>query len=406
MAVGFSRIAACILAWASMFRYSAQSSAADIQQHEQTGKLGIICERFPVPEEAKESLAFLELARKLSRPDILIPDKLGNLLTENGKSADLDSINIIWFHQGDSTGDGPASDPKVVNALRKFVQKGGGLFLSGAALAMAVELGVEQATPRRGGPGTDGSEAAIIPLLSKHPVFRSWPTDSGIIRISSSGYPAFADFHGTGGPIGGMLLARTPGGTEHPFVEYELGQGRIIVMGWRLPHYGNRNNTFRKNLEQLTANTLSYLGNHELWQKVIVTKTQETKNDDSALVVEDNEWRALELAVKDLIESYGERYSGGNGYLNRLAELRTTYNELVPDSKKLLSKSRKPLTETVQAFYKLKRDALLDNPLLEFEKIILVKRSTGNLGLPANWQSNSCLKTIAGDRNKKRTSQT
>ena len=37
------------------------------------------------------------------------------------------------------------------------------------------------------------------------------------------------------------------------------------------------------------------------------------------------------------------------------------------------------------------RELALSNPLLDFEKILVVRRTDGNLGLPANWQSNSCL---------------
>ncbi|MDD4869590.1 MAG: SUMF1/EgtB/PvdO family nonheme iron enzyme [Kiritimatiellae bacterium] len=393
MAVCFSRIAVSVLVWMVTGQNWAQVLAAtDSKQPEKTGQLGMICEKLPAPVETKESQAALELARKLSTPVALVPDENGNLLTENGRPADLSGLNTVWFHQGDSTSDGPVYDEKVIDTLRRFVQKGGGLFLSGSALSMVVELGIEKAIPRRGGPGTDGGEAAIVPLLPKHPVFQGWPSDGGTIKISNSGYPAFADFHGTGGPFGGMLLARTPGGMEHPLVEYELGKGRIIAMGWRLPHYSNTNNTFRNNLEKLTANVLIYLGNPKLLQTIVVTKTQEPKEVDSPLIVEDNEWRALEMAIKDLTESFGDRYSKGREYLNRFVELKKLYNELTPEAKKLLSKSKKPLAETVKAFYQLKRDALLNNPLLDFEKILLIKRSTGNLGLPANWQSNSCLK--------------
>ncbi|OGV70868.1 MAG: hypothetical protein A2283_14155 [Lentisphaerae bacterium RIFOXYA12_FULL_48_11] len=356
------------------------------------GRLGVICEKADLPAETKEMQAALELSRRLSTTKLISIDDGGSFQDEMGKTVNLDTLDVVWFHQGDSTSEGPACDPKAISAFRQFVRKGGGLFLSGTALAMTKELGVEKANPRRGGPGVDNGEAAIIPLLSKHPIFADWPGEGAVIRVSNSGYPAFADFHGTGGPIGGMLLARTPGGVEHPFVEYELGKGRIIAMGWRLPHYSNANNPFRANLEKLTANILGYLGKPGLWQKVVVTKTLESSESDSPLVVEDNEWRALEMAIRDLVDSYGDRYSRGNLYLLRLSDLKKSYTALLPDSKGFLSKARKPLAETIQAFYQLKREALLDNPLLDFEKILLVKRSTGNLGLPANWQSNSCLK--------------
>ncbi|MCX6997966.1 MAG: SUMF1/EgtB/PvdO family nonheme iron enzyme, partial [Kiritimatiellaeota bacterium] len=42
-------------------------------------------------------------------------------------------------------------------------------------------------------------------------------------------------------------------------------------------------------------------------------------------------------------------------------------------------------------FAVLQREALLANPLLAFDKLLLVKRSANKLGLPQNWQSNSSL---------------
>ena len=45
----------------------------------------------------------------------------------------------------------------------------------------------------------------------------------------------------------------------------------------------------------------------------------------------------------------------------------------------------------VQDFLKLRREALLANPLLDFDKLMVVKRSMKNLGLPQNWQGNCAL---------------
>ncbi len=40
------------------------------------------------------------------------------------------------------------------------------------------------------------------------------------------------------------------------------------------------------------------------------------------------------------------------------------------------------------AFLTLQREAMLANPLMNFEKLLLIKRGAGNLGLPQNWQAN------------------
>jgi hypothetical protein len=50
--------------------------------------------------------------------------------------------------------------------------------------------------------------------------------------------------------------------------------------------------------------------------------------------------------------------------------------------------ARQRIAEMADKFAALQRDALLGNPLLDFDKLLLVKRGAGNLGLPQNWQAN------------------
>jgi hypothetical protein len=173
-----------------------------------------------------------KLARLLHAAAI-VPLPGGEFADERGRVVPLDRFPAIWYHQGDSTDEtGPVHDRKTVEALHRFAAGGHGLFLSGAALAMVETLGIETARPRRGGPGSDRVPAELVPLEEAHPIFRGLSFDGSLVRLSDAGYPAFADFHATGGPARGMLLARTPGGSENPLVEYEVGKGRVITMGW------------------------------------------------------------------------------------------------------------------------------------------------------------------------------
>jgi formylglycine-generating enzyme required for sulfatase activity/mono/diheme cytochrome c family protein len=95
---------------------------------------------------------------------------------------------------------------------------------------------------------------------------------------------------------------------------------------------------------------------------------------------------ALRLAVTDLIEMFGPRYPKGIEYLKRLDALETR----LKDAATLPPDDSKKLTEELVA---LRREALLGNPLLDFDKLLLVKRGvkSPHLGLPQNWQSNSSL---------------
>jgi len=90
-----------------------------------------------------------------------------------------------------------------------------------------------------------------------------------------------------------------------------------------------------------------------------------------------NTAETLRLAIEDLAHAYGDRYAEGGRYLARLDEL-----EANPDDDRLAA---------------LATEALLANPLLDFDGLLLVKRGKANLGLTQNWNSNSSLPTTGYD---------
>ena len=92
--------------------------------------------------------------------------------------------------------------------------------------------------------------------------------------------------------------------------------------------------------------------------------------------IETNTPKSLRLAIGDLVGTFGEKYPKGGEYLKRLDALEA---RLAVDD---------PAART--ALEALAGEALLANPLLAFDKLIV--RRTVDLGLPANWQSNSSLR--------------
>ena len=78
-----------------------------------------------------------------------------------------------------------------------------------------------------------------------------------------------------------------------------------------------------------------------------------------------DEKAALRRAINDLSASFPGRYSRGGEFLARLDAVK---NE----------------TE----FKSLQHDALMSNPLLDFDKLLVVRRDAKNLGLPQNWVGN------------------
>jgi formylglycine-generating enzyme required for sulfatase activity len=96
------------------------------------------------------------------------------------------------------------------------------------------------------------------------------------------------------------------------------------------------------------------------------------------------DFTALRLAIEDLTSTFGAKYPRGPEFLALLTALETSLRPLAAqgDSAFLAAFDR------LQA---LRREALLANPLLDFDELLLVRRRADNLGLPANWQGNSSL---------------
>ena len=79
--------------------------------------------------------------------------------------------------------------------------------------------------------------------------------------------------------------------------------------------------------------------------------------------------KSLRLAIEDLIATNGDKYPKGKEYLERLKNIKSAEGE---------------------EFKTLKREALLANPILDFDKIMLIKRK--GLSMPANWQGNTSIR--------------
>jgi formylglycine-generating enzyme required for sulfatase activity len=90
---------------------------------------------------------------------------------------------------------------------------------------------------------------------------------------------------------------------------------------------------------------------------------------------------SLELAIRDLNDNHPRTYRG-ESFLQELEALR----KLPRDSK-----------EAEKRFWQLRREALLANPLLDFQTLLLLKRAKGQLGLPTNHQCNSMLEMTGWD---------
>ena len=79
---------------------------------------------------------------------------------------------------------------------------------------------------------------------------------------------------------------------------------------------------------------------------------------------------AMRLAVKDLMKNFPEKYTDGEKYLGAI----DIYEKRLPEIKKALDRGDKAAAKQVNEIIVLQRQALLSNPLLDFDKLLLIKR--------------------------------
>jgi formylglycine-generating enzyme required for sulfatase activity len=103
------------------------------------------------------------------------------------------------------------------------------------------------------------------------------------------------------------------------------------------------------------------------------------------------------MALADLTDTFKERYPNGQAYLQRLDALKRSHDKLVGTGDELDQPKQASLQAVAEQLRALEQEALLANPLLDFDRLLLVERGERNLGLPANWQSNSSLPTSGFD---------
>ena len=97
---------------------------------------------------------------------------------------------------------------------------------------------------------------------------------------------------------------------------------------------------------------------------------------------------ALRRTIEDLATNFPDSYPKAAEFLKRLDECEKRLAEIGDISKEENAQRFRDVSATLAA---LEREALLANPLLDFDKLLVVKRGEGNLGLPQNWQGNCAL---------------
>ncbi|NCO89731.1 MAG: hypothetical protein COZ06_19050 [Armatimonadetes bacterium CG_4_10_14_3_um_filter_66_18] len=208
----------------------------------------------PLPRNAA-ALAFARTQGTVTR---LAWQAAGGWQGDDGKLHAPEECDVLWCHQAEQ---GVVSLGEAGNAdLLTYLELGGTLLLSGSAGSLVNELGIEPTPLRVLGPTTAAYLSGLVvkPEHREHPAFLGLDASKPIL-LTSIGGNALADFYDTAGPHGELLAEGNAGVGERPLVEYTVGPGRVIVVGWRLGDFTTDHDEYRPNLERLYGNLLRYL---------------------------------------------------------------------------------------------------------------------------------------------------
>src|SRR5262249_532117 len=103
--------------------------------------------------------------------------------------------------------------------------------------------------------------------------------------------------------------------------------------------------------------------------------------DSAVRSVRSFNFRSVRLAVEDLSATFGSRYSNGARWLLHLRELERAPTGALGGWDHKAPGASDTVVKLAAELEKLRSDALLANPLLDFDKLLLVKRSWKTPGL-------------------------
>lgn len=95
----------------------------------------------------------------------------------------------------------------------------------------------------------------------------------------------------------------------------------------------------------------------------------------------------IRLAIADMIATYGSRFPQGPRLLAEARGFERDYSEMLAG----VSRDDPQAIKRAGELLAFQRRALLANPLLDFDRMLVVQRDKGGLGLVQNWESNSSL---------------
>jgi len=129
----------------------------------------------------------------------------------------------------------------------------------------------------------------------------------------------------------------------------------------------------------------------------VSARASEFRYNEATRRVRSFNFESLRLAIADLSETFGERYPEGREYLQRLARLKSLSKAAISSLDRGDNSAKAGLLKIADDLARLRYEALLSNPLLDFEELLVLKRKRGQLGLPVNHKCNSGIEQVGYD---------
>lgn len=225
--------------------------------HEKIVRVGFLTtEGYSQEEEA--AYGFLSSVKGITTTKITLDQIINH-------SGILTKVDVIWYHRPDSSALSPKeTNPDFIRNIKKYVEDGGGLFLTLDAARLAVPLGLEKESP--GVQYADAVDEGYGRKLGLH-AFRSHPAFEGlnggayIWAPLKDGKVRQIGYFGNSIPEGKVAAVDwayiTLKEQSKLMLEYKYGNGRVLSVGTYT--YFAPEDQNRLQLELFTNNCINYL---------------------------------------------------------------------------------------------------------------------------------------------------
>lgn len=208
----------------------------------------------PSPEER----AALEWCRDVAaRVDCRTPQEAAS----SGFSTD--AVDVVWWHASRLPEEAAA---RAGDPIRAFVADGGGLLLTGGALAAVTPLGVDPVPPDVGGADavSEATGLSVKALFVDHPAFEGFDADDGRLHTCEPDERAVAAYDAVLPERGDVLASTICGDEDRPerkvAVQWAVGDGHVVGVGDGLTFRDGSDFAAARNRDRLARNLLAVLG--------------------------------------------------------------------------------------------------------------------------------------------------